>query len=344
MSNGASASETSAPPSPKVLAALAAVYVIWSTTYLAIRVAVHSLPPFLTAGVRYLAAGLVLMAWARVRGEKMPAAKTWLSSAIVALLFFVVGNGFVALASVHIGSGVVAVVCAMMPLWGAVMLPLVAAGGVRGADATQLRRPGDAPGTPVVVGERTSGREWVGLAIGFAGVLVLALGDDLRADPVAGGLLMLAPIGWAFGSLLVKKLDVGRGLMGSAMQMVAGGALTLLVSLVRGERIPTHVPAEAIFAVVYLATLGSLVGLTAYNYLLVHARPALAMSYAYVNPVLAVFVGAALGGETISPRVGLAIVLILPAVVTIVARPRRSAAPAQGDAPSSGSIIAVKRS
>lgn len=104
--------------------------------------------------------------------------------------------------------------------------------------------------------------------------------------------------------------------------MVAGGLLTLLVSLLRGEAVPDHVPPEAIAAVVYLATLGSLVGLTAYNYLLVHARPALAMSYAYVNPVLAVLLGAALGGERVDARVGIAIALIIPAVIAIVAKPR----------------------
>jgi drug/metabolite transporter (DMT)-like permease len=288
--------------SPRVIAALASVYLIWSSTYFAIRVAVQSMPPFLTAGIRYLAAGLVLMAWARVRGEAIPRGRAWLHSAIVALLFFVVGNGFVALASVHIGSGVVAVVCATMPLWGAVMMPLI--------------------------GERTSPREWIGLGIGFVGVLVLALGDDLGGDRLATGLLMIAPIGWALGSMLVKKLEVGRGVMGTAMQMVAGGGLTLLVSAMRGEVMPEHVPTQAVFAIVYLATLGSLVGLTAYNYLLVHARPALAMSYAYVNPVLAVFLGAALGGEHVGPRVWIAIALIVPAVVAIVMRPRAPAAKA----------------
>jgi drug/metabolite transporter (DMT)-like permease len=282
--------------SPKLIAALASVYLIWSSTYFAIRVAVQSMPPFLTAGVRYLAAGVVLMAWARMRGEVMPRGRSWLHAAIVALLFFVVGNGFVAVASVHIHSGVVAVVCATMPLWGAVMMPMI--------------------------GERTSPREWIGLAFGFVGVAVLALGDDLGGDRLATGLLMIAPIGWALGSMLVKKLDVGRGAVGTAMQMIAGGALTLIVSAARGESMPEHVPMQAVVAIVYLATLGSLVGLTAYNYLLTHARPALAMSYAYVNPVIAVFLGAALGGEAISPRVWIAIGLIVPAVIAIVMRPR----------------------
>ena len=300
--------------SSKVIAALASVYLIWSSTYFAIRVAVQSMPPFLTAGIRYLAAGVVLMLWARFRGEKVPAPRAWMHSAVVALLFFVVGNGFVALASVHIGSGVVAVVCATMPLWGAVMMPLI--------------------------GERTSPREWIGLGIGFVGVLVLALGDDLGGDRTSTVLLMIAPIGWALGSLLVKKLDVGHGAMGTAMQMVAGGALTLIVSALRGESIPDHVAPEAIVAIVYLMTLGSLVGLTAYNYLLVHARPALAMSYAYVNPVLAVFLGAALGGEHVGPRVGIAIALILPAVVAIVRRPRATK-PSPSVAPGTAADVSV---
>jgi drug/metabolite transporter (DMT)-like permease len=247
----------------------------------------------------------------------------WMHSALVAALFFVVGNGFVALASVHIGSGVIAVVCAMMPLWGAVMMPMAARVPPPAADAIAS---GPRARTTPADGERTSPREWAGLAIGFVGVLVLALGDDLRADPTASMLLMLAPIGWAFGSMLVKKLEVGRGVMGSAMQMVAGGGLTLVVSTARGETMPAHVPNEAIFAILYLMVFGSILGLTAYNYLLLNARPAIAMSYAYVNPVLAVFVGAALGGEHVSPRVGLAILLILPAVIAIVMKPKKPAA------------------
>jgi drug/metabolite transporter (DMT)-like permease len=282
--------------SPKIIASLASVYLIWSSTYFAIRVAVHDVPPFLTAGIRYLAAGLVLMAFAKLRGERVPDARTWGRSTIVAVLFFVVGNGFVALASQHIGSGVVAVVCGTMPLWGAVMMP--------------------------IIGQRASAREWIGLAIGFAGVVVLGTGGDLQADPTSTFFLLLAPIGWALGSMLVKKLDVGRGAMGSAMQMITGGLATLLVAAARSERLPDEVSTNAIVAIVYLATFGSLIGLTSYNYLLNHARPALAMSYAYVNPVLAVVVGWLLGGERVDLRVGIAIALIIPAVVAIVARPK----------------------
>jgi drug/metabolite transporter (DMT)-like permease len=282
--------------SPKVLASLASVYLIWSSTYYAIRVAVQTVPPFLTAGVRYLAAGLVLLAFAKLRGEKIPDARTWGRSSIVAVLFFVVGNGFVALASQHIGSGIVAVVCATMPLWGAVMMP--------------------------IIGQRASAREWIGLGIGFVGVVVLGTGGDLRADPTSTVFLLLAPIGWAFGSLLVKKLDVGRGAMGTSMQMITGGLATLLVAAARSETLPAHLPTAAIVAIVYLATFGSLIGLTAYNYLLNHARPALAMSYAYVNPVLAVILGAVAGGEHVDWRVAVACALIIPAVIAIVAKPK----------------------
>jgi drug/metabolite transporter (DMT)-like permease len=292
--------------SPKVLASLAAVYLIWSSTYFAIRIAVQSVPPFLTAGIRYLVAGLAMMAFAKLRGETIPEARTWARSGVVAVLFFVVGNGFVALASQHIGSGVVAVVCATMPLWAAVMMPMF--------------------------GQRASMREWIGLGIGFVGVVVLGTGGDLRADRDATILLLLAPIGWALGSLLVKKLDVGRGAMGTAMQMITGGIATLLVSFARAEEIPTHVPTEAIVAIVYLMTFGSLVGLTAYNYLLNHARPALAMSYAYVNPVLAVLLGWLAGGEHVDARVAIAIGLILPAVIAIVQRPKPAPAPPPSEA------------
>lgn len=279
-----------------VLASLASVYLIWSSTYFAIHVAVESIPPLVMGGARYVVAGLALYAIARAQGHVTPPLAAWARAAVAGVLLFVVGNGFVALASRHIGSGVIAVVCGMMPLWGAVLGPLF--------------------GVPA------SRREWAGLALGFVGVVALAFGGELRADLASTALLLLAPLGWAIGSLLVRRWDVGKGVMGAATQTIGGGAAMYLVGLALGESWPSDVPLRGWVSVGYLVVFGSVVGFAAYNHLLVHARPALAMSYAYVNPVLAVILGAAVGGESVSLHTVFGLALIVLAVVVIVTRPR----------------------
>jgi drug/metabolite transporter (DMT)-like permease len=282
------------------LLALLTVYVIWSSTYYVIRVVVAHVPPLLSSGARYLIAGLVMLVIARMQGLAVPDRKAWVRALGVGVLLFVVGNGFVSMAATELGSGIIAIVCAMMPLWGAVL--------------------GPAFGVPA------SRREWAGLVLGFSGVGVLALGGELRAAPGATMLLLLAPIGWAVGSLLVRRWDVGKGIMGAATQTITGGAMLVLVAFARGERVPSEVPVETLGAMAYLIVFGSLAGFGAYHHLLVNARPAVAMSYAYVNPVLAVMLGAWLGGEAIGWHTAAGMVLIVGAVVTIVARPRPTSA------------------
>jgi drug/metabolite transporter (DMT)-like permease len=287
--------------------ALLTVYVIWSSTYFAIRVAVEHVPPLLMGGLRYLVAGAALFAIARAQGLTVPEPRGWLRALGVGVLLFVVGNGFVAIASQHIGSGVVAVVCGTMPLWGAVMGPLF--------------------GVPA------SRREWAGMLLGSLGVAALALGDELRADAGATFLLLLAPVGWALGSLLVRRWDVGKGVMGAATQTIMGGVAMVLVGLTLGERLPASIPSSALAAMAYLVVFGSIAGFAAYNHLLVHARPALAMSYAYVNPVLAVLLGAFAGGEAVGWHTLAGLALIVGAVVAIVSRPRPAPAPQPADEP-----------
>jgi drug/metabolite transporter (DMT)-like permease len=297
---------TSAPgerPSRTTLLALFTVYVIWSSTYFAIRVVVADLPPLLAGGARYLVAGIAMLAIARAQGHVVPPPEAWARAFVVGILLFVVGNGFVSIAATSLGSGVIAVVCGMMPLWGAVLGPLF--------------------GVPA------SRREWAGLLLGFLGVGVLATGGELHAAPAATALLLLAPLGWATGSLLVRRWDVGEGMMGAATQTIAGGATLILLGLAIGERMHGEVPLSTLGAMAYLVVFGSLAGFAAYHYLLVHARPALAMSYAYVNPVLAVIIGAVLGGEAVGWHTVFGTTLIVGAVVTIVSRPRPTiAAPA----------------
>jgi drug/metabolite transporter (DMT)-like permease len=286
-----------APADPrKVALALGAVYVIWGSTYLAMRIAVAGLPPFFMAGSRFLVSGSVLLAVLRLRGAPWPSRREWLASLPVGFLMLALGNGMVALAERHLGSGVAAVVTGSMPLWAAGMAPFF--------------------------GERVSGREWSALVLGFLGVGVLALGGELRADPWAAASLGLSPLAWALGSHLARRLPMPRGLMAAATQMVLGGAVMLVVSQRLGEQVVTPVPAASLAAWAYLAVAGSLVAFSAYTWLLGHTRPAVATSYAYVNPVVAVALGALLGGERVGPEVLVAVLLIVAATALVMLRRR----------------------
>lgn len=296
-------SEPSAsPPARWVGIALLSVYLIWSSTYYALRMVVREAPPFLTGGTRYLLAGVILLLVARARGLRLPTRKQWRNTALVGTLLFLMGNGFVAFASRELGSGILAIVCAGMPLIGALLSPLI--------------------------GLRPSVREGVGLLVGFSAVAVLASGGDLSASPLSVGLLLLAPVGWAIGSLLVRRLDVGAPILASGAQMITGGISMLTLSLVVGEPVPAlaSISGEAWLWFVHLVVFGSLVGFLAYQYLLMNARPAVAMSYAYVNPVLAVILGATVGGEHVSPNALIALALICAAVFLIVTKPKPVAA------------------
>jgi drug/metabolite transporter (DMT)-like permease len=279
-----------------VVASLAAVYVIWGSTYLAMRIAVESLPPFFMAGTRFLLTGTVLLVFLRARGAPWPTVRQWLYSLPVGGLMFVLGNGTVAFAEKHLSSGLAAVICGTMPLWVAAMGPLF--------------------------GEKTSPREWAALVLGFCGVAVLGLGGELRAEPFAAALVFAAPISWALGSLLARRLPLPKGLMSAATQMLAGGAMMALLSVGVGEPVPWHPARASVLAWAYLAVFGSLVAYSAYTYLLANTRPAVATSYSYVNPALAVFIGAAAGGEHVGPETLVAVALIISATVLVMTAKR----------------------
>jgi len=284
---------------PRLIASLAAVYLIWSSTYLAMRIVVAELPPLFTASLRYSAAGLVMLAIARRRGAAWPSARQWLRVVPVGALLFLGGNGFVAIAERTVSSGGAAVVCAMMPLWTGV---LAAAGG-----------------------ERPSRREWLSLVVGFVGVLVLMGGPSLQGEPAHIALILLAPLCWSLGSILARRharSDQTDTFLSSAMQMLAGGAVLAAVAMVRGERLPAHASAGSWLALGYLLVFGSLVAFTAYNWLLRNARPVVATSYAYVNPILAVLIGAVVSGEALGVTTLVANVLIVGAVALALGKPR----------------------
>jgi drug/metabolite transporter (DMT)-like permease len=283
-------------PDPRLWLSMAAVFVIWGSTYYAMRVAVTGLPPLLMGAARFVVAGTVLLVVARLGGAPWPSWRDWKRALPVGVLFFIGGNGFVAIAETSIDSGVAAVVCATMPLWTAVIAS--------------------------VLGERPSGREWLGLACGFAGVVVLVGAAWHGADPAHLVLLILSPFCWACGSMLSRRLPGAPGAAGSALQMVTGGVALTIVALIRGEAFSVDAPANSWIALAYLIVFGSLIGFTAFGWLLRNTRPAVATSYAYVNPAIAVAVGAVVGGETIGAGTLVGAGLIVGAVALVVTRKR----------------------
>lgn len=281
-----------------IVLALFALYVIWGSTYLAMRVALETVPPFLMAGPRFVTAGAAMYAVLRARGAPSPSRAEWLASAKVGLLLLTCGNGAVAIAEQSVSSGVAAIVVGSMPIWTAMF----------GRFA----------------GERSRGRDWLGLALGFSGVVVLNLGGGFALDP-RGLALLVAPLAWAAGSVWSRRLPLPPGPMATATQMLTAGASMLVLAAITGERLAAMPSARSIAAVLYLAVLGSVVAFTAYNWLLRRVRPALATSYAYVNPLVAVLLGWLLGGERVGTTTIAAAALSLAGVALLArsARPRQ---------------------
>jgi drug/metabolite transporter (DMT)-like permease len=251
------------------------------------------------ASMRYSAAGLVMLALAKRRGAAWPSVTEWLRVLPVGALMFLGGNGFIAIAERSVSSGGAAVVCATMPLWT----------GVFAAWS----------------GERPSRREWLSLVVGFAGVLVLMGGPSLAGEPLHIVLTVLSPMCWSLGSILAwrqAKSNPTDTFLSSAMQMLTGGVVLAVAAMMHGERLPAHASTESWLALGYLFVFGSLIGFTAYNWLLGHARPAVATSYAYVNPILAVLIGAAVSGEALGVTTLFANILIVGAVALALGKHR----------------------
>ncbi len=284
----------------RVLAALLALYLIWGSTFLAIRFALEGLPPLFISGARYFIAGALLYAFARARGAARPALAEWKPALIIGSLL-VVGNACVVVAEQWVSSGMTAVTLASIPLWVA-----LAAG---------------------LFGKWPTGNEWLGLAVGLGGVGVLQTAGDLRASPAGAAVLVLSCATWALGSVLASRTP-SRGLITSGMQMFAGGAVVLLGALVKGERVAMP-PLRSIVALSFLILFGSIVAYSAYQFLLASVRPTLAASYAYVNPVVAVALGAAVFGETVAPRAVFALAMILGGVALLALRASAGAAAAE---------------
>lgn len=291
---------SAAPRSGLVVLALFLVYVVWGSTYLGIRFALESgLPPLsVISGLRFVVAGAVLYAVLRWRGVAPPTRAQWPTLAVMGLALLFLGNGMVVLAERDVSSGLAAVAVASVPLWMALF--------------SALR------------GQRVGRGEWLGIAIGFAGVLWLNAGSSLTATPRGLVFLLIAPIGWAAGSIWSRGRDLPSPFMTAAGQMLCGGALLMTAGLLGGERLHGLPSLQGVLAVGYLCVFGSIVAFTAYVWLLHNVRPVLASSYAYVNPVIAVALGAWLAGERFGASdLGAMAVILAGVVVITLARVRR---------------------
>lgn len=273
--------------------ALATVYVVWGSTYLGIRYGLEGFPPFVLAALRFAAAGTAMYAWLRLRGAPAPTRMQWRNAAITGVLLLGFGNGLVCFAEQYVASGVAAVAIASEPLFIALVL--------------------------------CAYREWprraevIGLVIGFIGVVLLNSGGDLRASPWAAIALLIATGSWAFGSIWSRRQDMPKGPMNVAAQMLCASVALALMAFISGEHLPAHVPAQSLVALVYLAIFGSIIAFSAYLFLLRAVRPALSASYAYVNPPVAVLIGALVAGEHVGTLelAGMLVILLGVALITL---------------------------
>jgi drug/metabolite transporter (DMT)-like permease len=285
------------PPLAAVLAAFAALYVIWGSTYLGIRFAIETMPPFTMAGVRFVTAGAILYGWSRARGAVPATRPQWRTAVVVGALLLLGGNGGVTWAEQFVPSGVAALIVASTPMW------MVLLDGVR------LR----AWPRPAVIAGLVLGLVGIGLLVGPR-----ALGGE-PVDPLGALAVGAAAFFWAVGSIYQRGAPKAAStLLNVGMQMLTGGALLLLAGVVLGERLVlADVSAKSAGALAYLVFVGAIVGYSAYVWLLKVSTPAKASTYAYVNPVVAVLLGWALAGEPLGPRVVLASVAVVAAVALI---------------------------
>lgn len=292
----------------KIWIALLALYIVWGSTYLAIRFTVETIPPFLSAGIRFLISGVILFIWQRGAGQPMPTRKQWISLAIIGCLLLLGGNGLVAWAEQTIPSGIAALVIGSSPLF------LVVAEAIR-------------PG-----GVKPNWQAIVGLLVGFAGIFILIgpaeiSGSATKLDSFGIAALLAATIFWAIGSVYSKHAELPKStLMSTGGQMLMGSIGLFAVSLATGELNrwdPAGVTTKSMLGLVYLILVGSLIGFVSYGWLLQNAPISLVSTYAYVNPIVAVFLGNLIASEPLEPRIWLAAAIIVGSVIFINrSRPR----------------------
>jgi drug/metabolite transporter (DMT)-like permease len=286
----------------KVWIALLAVYIVWGSTYLAIRFAVETIPPFLMAGTRFLVSGLILYIWRRLAGDPNPTPRQWRSGVIIGLLLLLGGNGILGWAEQYVQSGIAALMIASVPLW------IVLIDTFRPASL------------------RPDWKIMLGLLVGFGGLVLLVVASSgistsTGMNPLHIGVLLLAALSWSFGSIFSRDADMPESsLMGTGIEMLCGSAGLFLVGTFTGEWQMVNfagITVQSVLGLVYLITCGSLIGFVAFTWLLRNAPTSLVTTYAYVNPVVAIFMGAWLGNELINGRIIFAALIIIGSVFVI---------------------------
>jgi len=279
--------------SPRIVMCLAATWVIWGSTYYAIKLALTGFPPFLQNGTRFLFAGSVLLAWARWRRQTMPTLVQWRNAAIVGTLMLAANVGGVAFAEQWLASGLVTAFIAIVPA-----LITVAS---------------------LLFGVRPSRLEVLGIVLGFVGVLLLVRGNTFTASPVGVLAMVTAALGWSTGSVLSQHmLRLAPAASGFSSAMLCAGGVLIVLSIVTGERLHWPPPSCAALAWLYLSIFGSLIAYSAYMTLLANTRPALATSNSFVNPVIAMVLGVAIGGEMVAPQEWLAVGIIVFGIAALI--------------------------
>jgi drug/metabolite transporter (DMT)-like permease len=286
----------------KLWTALIALYIVWGSTYLAIRFSVETIPPFLHAALRFLVSGAILFIWRRAAGDPVPTTANWKSTAIVGTFLLLGGNGLVGLAEKSVPSGIAALLITTSPFW-LVLFESMRAGG-----------------------NKPTWLSIVGLLIGFSGVFLLVgpaeiMGAGHSFDRFGVTLLLIAPILWSLGSIYARGADMPKStLLSTGMQMLVGSVALFFVSVVTGELNGFsfgQVSTRSWLGLIYLITFGSLVGFVSYGWLLHNAPVSLFSTYAYVNPVVAVFLGWLLAGEALNARIAVASAIIIGSVFLI---------------------------
>jgi drug/metabolite transporter (DMT)-like permease len=288
MPSAAKQSVAAKPAAWLVGACLLIVYIVWGTTYFAIKVAIQGMAPFFLVGSRFVVAGVLLLGWQALRGKPMPTARQWRGAALVGFLLLVVGNGGVSVAEHWVSSGATVALISIIPL------------------ATAL--------WSGAFGEWPRRSEWIAIALGAVGAAIMLLGRDLQGSLLGTLLILFSAASWALGTVLSRKVDLPHGPTGFGAEMLTAGLMGLLVSAALGEHwaIP-HAPHVA-WAFGYLVVFGSLIGFSAYRFVVERVSPSLAATYAYVNPPVALIVGWWLGSETFSGNVLVGLPVVLGAV------------------------------
>ena len=281
---------------------LAIVYVVWGSTYLAIHFVVDGIPPLISSAIRNFCAGPILLAFLKWRGAPWPTWRQWRNGALIGFMMMGLGNGFVCVAETRVPSGLAALIIAGTPVFAVLF-----AWGLFGVRPRLL--------------------EWLGIGLGLAGMGLLNLDLHAAASPAYVAVLFIAGASWAGATVLQPRLDLPKGPMSAAVQMLGGGTSLVVMAALHGERLDVAtVPLSAWLALAYLVVFGSLVAYTAFVYLIGHSRPALATSYAYVNPVVAVGLGVLFVGETVSRPMMAGMAVILSGVGLVMIGSRRRAA------------------